>query len=338
MFIFKKRKTFAVTITLFILVFLRAVVLGEESVLQNKPVFKLELSAYGLAYYVDVNGATSIREYNPANQVTVDLPVNQWMHPEQSEFKFLILPPERGGEFLPGAFIKVALLIEDEDNSEVRYRLPLLMFDSKQLQANTEMAESLAAGQYRLTDNNQVVAGNGDIYLDEINKIVETEYEGALTYKRQVTIPNSLPLWAFFNSDTLPDYYAMNDEDYDAVVNDLFVEYKKVQDALAANDIDSIMPMFAERNREGDAAFYYEDGGLEKMLNESMHEKINSSDWALSTTQPNEVGITLESNQKLVSLTLDEDSNAIGFVNSNGTYSSYPMMFRRENGKWILTR
>ncbi|WP_188407564.1 hypothetical protein, partial [Agarivorans gilvus] len=127
-------------------------------------------------------------------------------------------------------------------------------------------------------------------------------------------------------------------EDYDAVVNDLFVEYKKVQDALAANDIDSIMPMFAERNREGDAAFYYEDGGLEKMLNESMHEKINSSDWALSTTQPNEVGITLESNQKLVSLTLDEDSNAIGFVNSNGTYSSYPMMFRRENGKWILTR
>jgi len=338
MFIFKKRKTFAVIITLFILVFLGTRVLGEESVLQNKPVFKIELSAYGLAYFVDINGATTFREFNAANQTTVDLPINHWMHPKVSEFKFLILPPERGGEFLPGAFIKVALLIEDEDNSEVRYRLPLLMFDSKQLQAETEMAESLAAGQYALADNNQLTVGSGDIILGEIAKLVDTEYEGALTYKRQVTIPNSLPLWAFFNSDTLPDYYEMNDEDYEAAIEDLFVEYKKVQDALAANDIDSIMPMFAERNREGDAAFYYEKGGLEKILRDGMQEDIDDPDWVLDDRKPSGVGITFEDNHKLVSLTIGNDSNAIGFTNSNGAYNSYPMMFRRENGKWILTR
>ncbi len=69
-----------------------------------------------------------------------------------------------------------------------------------------------------------------------------------------------------------------------------------------------------------------------------MQEDIDDPDWILRIRTPDNVGITLEDNRKLVSLTRDKDSNAIGFVNSNGTYNSYPMMFRRENGKWILTR
>ncbi|MPW31985.1 hypothetical protein F9L16_23855 [Agarivorans sp. B2Z047] len=338
MLIFKQKYVFLGLAAIVLIIISSLSFSGENKVLQNKPVFKIELSAYGLGYQVDVNGAAAIREFTAANQTTVNLVVNQWMHPEQSEFKFVILPPERGGEFMPNAFIKVALLIEDEDNSEVRYRLPLLMFDSKQLKAETEMSESLAAGQYRLADDNQVVAGSGDITLEEISKTAETRYEGAMRYKRQVRIPNSLPLWAFFNSDTLPDYYEMNDEDYEAAIKDLFVEYKKVQDALAANDVDSIMPMYAERNREGDAAFYYEKGGLEKLLRDGMQNSIDDPDWTLDDRKPSGVGITLEDNHKLVSLKIGNDSNAIGFTNSNDSYKSYPMMFRRENGKGILTR
>ncbi|MEZ9042934.1 MULTISPECIES: hypothetical protein [unclassified Vibrio] len=334
MLIFKKRYVFLVLIAISVVFISSFSVSGESKVLKGRPVFKLELNAYGARYQLDVNGAAVFREYTSANQTTVDLPINHWMHPEQSEFKFLILPSKRGGDFMPGAFIKVALLVEDEDNAEVRYRLPLLMFDSKQLQAEAEaeMAGSLVAGHYHLADNNQVELGSGDIYLDEIEKIVDIEYEGALTYKRQVTIPNSLPLWAFFNSDTLPNYYEMNEEDYRAAVDDLFIEYKKVQDALAVNEVDLIMPMFAERNREGDAAFYYEKGELEQMLRESMQEDIDDPEWTLSPRTPDEVGITLEDNHKIVRL------NSIGFVNSNETYSNYPMLFRRENDQWILTR
>ncbi|MPW32001.1 hypothetical protein F9L16_23950 [Agarivorans sp. B2Z047] len=64
--------------------------------LQGKPVFKLELHAYGARYQLDVNGAAAFREHTSANQTTVDLPINHWMHLEQSEIKFLIVPPVTG--------------------------------------------------------------------------------------------------------------------------------------------------------------------------------------------------------------------------------------------------
>jgi hypothetical protein len=312
---------------------------GEESMLQGRPVFKLEINAYGLSYYANINGVTVMREFDPRNQISIDVPINHWMHPGQSEFTFHVLP-EEGENFFDGAFMKVALIIEDKNDKNVRFRLPLLMFDSKQLKAGTEMAESLAAGSYHLAADNRVQHEDGEIELSAINKVVvdADEYDGALTYSRMATIPNSLPLWSFFSGDTLPDYYAMSDEDYDAAIEDLFIEYKKVQDALASGDIDSIMPMFAERNREGDQAFYYEKGGLENILREGMLDDINDPDWKLKIRTPKDVGLTFEDNHKLVSLTRGEDSNAIGFVNSNGAYNSYPMMFRKQDGKWVLTR
>jgi hypothetical protein len=332
----KVRWSFGAVIIVVLLMFISSVQ-GEESMLQGRPVFKLEFSAYGLSYKVDVNGVAVLNEFNPKNQVSVDLPINHWMHPEQSEFKFLIAPEKVGGNFFDGAFIKVALLITDKDDKNVSYRLPLLMFNSKQLNEEKEMAESLAAGSYNLADDNQVKAQKGEIELGGIKKIEMEEYAGALTYSRMMTIPNSLPLWAFFNCDDLPQF-PMTDEEYNAFREDLFVEYNKIQDALAAGDTEPIMQLSAARNREIDKAFYYESGKQDKILKEAMLDDINDPEWVFTPSSISEVSITLEDNRKLASLTCGEATNSVGFVHTSGAYNSYPLKFSKMDGKWILTR
>ena len=130
----------------------------------------------------------------------------------------------------------------------------------------------------------------------------------------------------------------MSDEDYYTAVDDLFVEYKKIQDAFLSGDVSVILEMAKERNREGDLAFYNTPGEMEQSLKTAILDKLNDPAWELRIRKPSSVGITLEDNHKLVSLTLNNSGNSIGFIKPNGTYYSFPLMFRRENGKWILTR
>lgn len=49
------------------------------------------------------------------------------------------------------------------------------------------------------------------------------------------------------------------------------------------------------------------------------------------------VDITLESNRKLAGLHWNKTSAAVGFDFKTGGSTSYPKMFLRENGRWILT-
>src|SRR5690625_8005536 len=77
---------------------------------------------------------------------------------------------------------------------------------------------------------------SGDITVSDVVMTPMKNYGGALRFKREMIVPSSLPLWAFFESDDLPDYDAMSDEDYDTAMEDLFVMYEKVQSALARSE------------------------------------------------------------------------------------------------------
>jgi len=313
---------------------------GKESVLQGKPIFKLEVSATGAAYQINVNGVGVMREYYPDSQVFVELPINQFMHPENNEFQYMITPPG-GSDISTSAFVNVTLLIKDSNDENVLYRLPLLMFSGKELSEENEMTKSISSGSYLLAKDNTISKGDGPIEIDDISKnnmLKRIKNKNTLIYTRKVKIPNSLPLWSFFKSDLLPNYYEMSDEEYYPLLNELFLEYDKFQNALASGDINFILKMANERSREGDLAFYNKSGVMEGKLNDVILDRLNNPEWKLSRTKPEDVSILLEDNMKLVSLTLDEASNSIGFVNSEGAFSSFPLIFRRENGKWILTR
>ncbi|WP_298941062.1 hypothetical protein [uncultured Psychromonas sp.] len=98
------------------------------------------------------------------------------------------------------------------------------------------------------------------------------------------------------------------------------------------------MPLFVERNKELDIAFGYESGEMERLLRNHISRAINEPTWKLQKVTAKDVGILREENKKMVSLVRAEFSDALGFVTPSNMFYSLTMKFRRENGKWIITR
>ena len=310
----------------------------DVSVLQGKPIFKLEIEGHGLKYVVSANGGRIFNEFDADSQISIDLPINQLMHPESSEFNFVIIPKFGKTSFSEHSFLHVTLLVQGFTNKNIEYRLPLLMFDGSQYKSNNEMGKSLIKGRYHLTNNNEVKRGSGEIELDEINKADFKYVDGAMKYSRHIVIPNSLPLWAFFNSDTLPDYDAMSKQEYNQFRKDLFPLYKKVQDALIEKDVEALVIMFAERSREADLAFYQPLGTMSENVRKLTKQFLDNPDWVLKIRTWNDLGLVSYNNDKLVSLNRAQITGAIGFEKKNGSYYGLEIIFRKQDDKWIVTR
>ena len=154
-----------------------------------------------------------------------------------------------------------------------------------------------------------------------------------------MNIPSSLPLWAFFSSDDLPDYESMEDDEYYQHMDVLLVEYMKVQDAIKNNDIASILPMFEERNKELDAAFYHPPGTLAEKIKVALNDAANDETAALSELKADYLDFDISQNRKLNRLSRDGNTTAVGldYKEIEGSYS-FDMIFRMQDGKWILTR
>src|SRR5690625_7592173 len=99
-------------------------------------------------------------------------------------------------------------------------------------------------GRYKSV-NGFELSDDGDVWVSEISAHPVYDYEGAATYQRELKIPSALPLWAFFGSDELPDYDAMSDDDYYAVRDDLYKEYKHSESELKRVDIVSDIHLFS---------------------------------------------------------------------------------------------
>ena len=334
---FNSKKWFINTIFLFVIVCSCKVWSQDVSVLQGKPVFKLEIEAYGLVYFVSANGGSVFNEFDADSQISVDLPINQWMHPESSEFSTVIFPKQGETDFSESSYLHVTLLVQDFDNKDIEYRLPLLMFNGSQYKSNKEMEKSLTKGRYHLTENNEVKLGSGAIDVGSISKTKTKYADTARIYSREVIIPNSLPLWAFFNSDTLPDYDAMSPDEFKKSIKEIFPAYKKVQDLLIAGDVDALVTMFAERSREADLAFYQTPGTMSATVRRLTQQFLDDPEWSLDIRTSEQLGLLSYDNKKLVSL-VKGGAGALGFAKENGRYYGLEIVFRQENGQWIVTR
>ncbi len=308
------------------------------SVLENKPVFTLNIHAYNTSYFVRLNGVALHTDFSDEGQITMALPVNHWMHPKENVLEIEVLPPAEGAPINRNAQIKLELQVHPHGNADNAQSIATLFFEEKYLKEGLPSKNSSLAGGYN-SKNGFAPDEQGDVWVSEVsNKPVE-DYAGAVIYERTLEIPSSLPLWAFFKSDELPNYDAMNDEDYDSAKNELLPEYRKVQQALENGDIDTILPLFEERSRETDDAFYLERGTTQKELHEDFIDALNNDDLKFVDLTPNHLGILMEKNQKLVSIIRSDGGSAIAlnFQSRSGSVG-YPIKLRKENGKWIITR
>lgn len=310
---------------------------NSMTILQDKPVFTLKLEASNTSHFVRLNGVAIHIEFSDQGQISTVLPINHWMKSGENTLGVDILPSGQGEPINPNAKVKLELQVRNHGQDEV-YTVANLEFEGKYLREGRPTKNSTTPG--RLKSGRAFAPDqNGDIAIGTVSATPRAMYEGAMLFERTIDIPSSLPLWAFFDSDELPNYDEMSDDDYYSAMKPIFEEYEKVQNGLANGDADKIMPMFEERNRETDAAFYLKPGTTREKLSAALKAAMANDNRELVEITPEDLTITLEENRKLVSLTRNHTDSAIGFNFKNGEGSeNYNLMFRQENGKWILTR
>ncbi len=231
------------------------------NILKNKPIYQLSLKAFGTKYLVQINGVVIHQETFSGGQLSTTLPINHWMRSGMNTIGIYIFPEKPGEDINVHASVTITLLVNDKDNPDVTYSVADISFSGKQLSDNKAVTNSSPSGRFD-SDDDFRAAASGDIEIHDITK--KDKLKGRFLFSRKINIPSSLPLWAFFNSDDLPDYKPMSDEEYYQHMNVLLAEYMKVQNALESGNVDAVIPMFSERNKELDAAFYLQPGSMEK--------------------------------------------------------------------------
>ncbi len=191
-----------------------------------------------------------------------------------------VMPDEQGWRINPSSHLNVKIVVRDNDTKEK----PIDIFSIKFSGRNEGLAATETSprpGKY-CADKNLQRDENGDLEIFETQHSNLGEYDGARQYTNKLYIPSSLPLWRFFESDPVPDVHGMTDENYYQTIAELLPILRLLESALETGDIDSVMQLFEERNRETDLAFYEKPGTTEIDLRKAILNTYNNPDLTLS--------------------------------------------------------
>ena len=300
------------------------------SILNQKPVFTINLNATGARYRLYLNGVLVEREGSSQGQNSYEIPVNHWMRSGKNILDLTVYPNEEGEDIPPSSQIKALLQVRNFGEQE-NYTLGGFAF------SGVNYKEAILGKEYQRDVEEFTVVDSGGVTVSELTMIEDAPFDGARKYELTLEIPSNLPLWAFFNGDKLPNSDTLSDDDYYAVSDELYVILRNIQDHLEQGKVDEIMSLFAERNSETDLAFYKEEGQTERELHSDFTNDIPTL--KMIELDPKSSLYTSEKNFKLASNFRNGRKNAIsGNLKSGPGNLSFPIMFRKQDGQWIITR
>ena len=309
------------------------------TVLHDKPYFTLALDMKASSFFIYVNGVEVLSSFS-GSALATELPVNHWMRPGENTLTLTVAPPSEGLPLNAKAAYMLALKVRTHGQpSELSQTVATLGYSGQWAAIGSPTGESSAAGTFN-SALSFFADKKGDVRVGEIEAKPDPDIQNALTFTRKLDIPSSLPKWAFFDSDDIPDIYAMSDAEFSAFRKRLLAEYLKVYRALQTNRVDEVLPLFDERNRELDAAFYYESGTMRKKIRDALIDAATDKNAELVDRLSEEyMQFEIAENRKLARLTTVDFKPALAqnFKNSIGS-QSFDLVFRYKNGKWILTR
>ena len=77
---------------------------------------------------------------------------------------------------------------------------------------------------------------------------------------------------------------------------------------------------------------------MERLLRNYLNRALDEPNWKLEKRTGEGMSIFLEDNKRIVSLVRSKKSDILGFTTPSNMFYSLTIKFRRENGKWIITR
>ncbi len=325
----------ATVITVF-LSFIFSMPLMGKSMQLEEPFYKAYIKTEGLRYRIALNGV-DIKSDKSRHPLTVEIPVNQFVRTGENKFEVQIFPLTKKGKLYISDSAHMDMELRLYTGLEEYVILNELHYSAKNAEAEKPFDGSSTEGRYALADNTLSEDASGEYSVSPLAiEVQENKYNN--TYMRQnVTMPTPFPEWKFINGDPIPDpkQFKAMDQMVNGLIGEPFKVLEKIHTALSKKDIDSIMPLFKERNDEMDKAFYYKPGTYEKMLRDSFQEEFDKNmiladitiDHAKPIVSPGN-NIVQFGSQPLIYFYNEEKS----------VFNKYDIFFRKQGDQWIITR
>ncbi|MCJ8327668.1 MAG: hypothetical protein MJK08_11300 [Campylobacterales bacterium] len=311
----------------------------HENILMQKNIqYYLEIRAKNAEIEVFINGVEIYSDYGLGN-IFIDYPVNDYIRTGKNEVKVKLIAEK-----------DVSYIIKDK--AEVEVNLKVKNFKTKENYVistlkythNNEdktIGSSLEGKYNSLKDFVMDQEGNVEVNAPEIenNPIRFGEKNGGLIVSQNVYFETAYPKWKFFDSEDIiekrMELYTVDELDKikeRSDIKELYNIYTKIHTALKNKKPERILDLFEERNNELDIAWGKESGFMKVDNLVSIKEEIDNLDKELVEFNHKDMAFFIEDNLKLIHIP------AIGWNKKDGGSVDLNLKFRRENGKWILTR
>jgi len=187
-------------------------------------------------------------------------------------------------------------------------------------------------------------SNKGDTLISrlEVQAYFSFGHSKGIYLEQNITIEEkAFPLWKFLSSEDITDkslQYMSSDKRKAFRESEkgqaLYKVYGELHAALKRKDVDFVIELMKERNEELDLAYFKTKGHTEKEMREDLEEMVNNDKFELLEYIPSEHYTYMDESLKLMyikTLIYNRKAPDEGSI-------KYPMIFRYEKGKWILTR
>ena len=308
----------------------------------KKPFYTWRIETQGALYEAKINGVLLEKDFQ-GDQLVSEEPVNHYMRSGKNRIGFQLCT--RKPEDFGGAKISLSLYVNEDDAPESEKALVgQVTFNAADFSSETPekaiqsslLAVKLDSGNgYQASEQGDVIIHSAVIESSKVRPHAFHIYQDI-----EVTVP--FPEWGFLSADPIefPDAFAEykeNMELYDKkLVTPLYDVHQNIFEIMQTEDMDKILPLFEERNRELDLAFYYSPGTSEQKLKNSLLDDFDDEDIVFKLEEFRYAKTIVSDNKLLIQLGADamlyfEDEE-------DEIFELYPVWFYQKNGKWIICR
>jgi len=317
---------------------------AEDSMLTKKPYFTYRIETKGALYEAKINGIL-LEKDTRGNALNFEQPVNQYMRTGKNRIHFNLY--SRSLEDFNEANITISLFVNQDEASETQKKLiSQITFKASDFAKEKAPQQGIQASMPALkldSTNNFIAADDGDVIVHvaqiELSKV--RPKHGYHIYQ-DIELYTPFPEWGFFNADKLdfPDAWSdfqSNIEHYrQTITTPLYQEHQKLFELLKTENVDKILPLFAERNREYDTALYYPEGTYNEKLRKALQSDFDDENSVLKIDAIDYAAPAISDDKKLIRVGAPE---MIYFENEeHSIFSKYPIWFYKKDGKWIISR
>ncbi len=315
---------------------------GGNDVLLEKPYFTVYLESTNVYGYIEFN--RQLISFEKRGSTEVELPVNHLIKAGENELSaILVVDDRKNKKFNDKAYVKMALRVRQSGSEpDQNFILATLEFSGAKANAGNGIEGKSQKG--RLNSRKGFEAdSNGDVIVYDV--CVEDFQNIGNRISRKVKLPAiGLPRWAFFDSDDITKIKdadlngILDDSQHEQLIREMLPIYTTIWNALQSKDISSILPLFEERNREYDAAYYRQPGTTARMLAKDLRKSATDPERKLFPITADNIESQVYDNDKLARLMQNSHKGliALNFVGGGSEY--YDIILRKENGRWIITR